>query len=390
MPRRRARRCSSTAGESFASRENEAYLRITVARAARENPVLLEMLRDGRLHLSGIARLAPHLTRESSQAVLKRACGMSHREIRELVSELEPRPDVAPTVRKLPERPAPRGGRPLQLGAPGVEPDAVNLVSRMAAPARPPVVEPLAPTRYPVRFTSSAELREKLERLQALMRSSVPAPRRGSTGPRTRATSPSLRREPGGHASLTEDGRAPPPLARALGPRPRGGRHRGHRRGRGPVRLPLRPQPARRAWSRAGGRRSRDLRDVAAAFRTGSITTTFRGDATSVTGTTRLQFAEVLRQDEVFERRDAAAVLWGSVLRCPTWWSRRASRSPTPTSSTSTRSGTSGSKPGVVYVTVPKVEWNRPRPTSALRFLVARGSRCRATSRSRSSACAPR
>ena len=44
----------------------------------------------------------------------------------------------------------------------------------MAAPARPAVVEPLAPSRYQVRFTASAELREKLERLQALMRSSVP------------------------------------------------------------------------------------------------------------------------------------------------------------------------------------------------------------------------
>src|SRR5262245_5568166 len=39
-------------------RENEAYLRITVARASRRNPVLLEMLGDGRMHLSGIARLA--------------------------------------------------------------------------------------------------------------------------------------------------------------------------------------------------------------------------------------------------------------------------------------------------------------------------------------------
>jgi len=155
-------------------RENEAYLRITVARAARENPVLLEMLRDGRLHLSGIARLAPHLTRQNAEAVLKRACGMSHREIRELVSELEPRPDVAPSVRKLPQRPAPGSGSPLQLGAPRVEPDAVDLESRVAAPARPPVVEPLAPTRYQVRFTASAELREKLERLQALMRFSVP------------------------------------------------------------------------------------------------------------------------------------------------------------------------------------------------------------------------
>jgi hypothetical protein len=35
-------------------------------------------------------------------------------------------------------------------------------------------VEPLAPSRYQVRFTASAELRDKLERLQALMRSSVP------------------------------------------------------------------------------------------------------------------------------------------------------------------------------------------------------------------------
>ncbi len=32
-------------------RENEAYLRITVARASREHPVLLTMLRDGRLYL---------------------------------------------------------------------------------------------------------------------------------------------------------------------------------------------------------------------------------------------------------------------------------------------------------------------------------------------------
>ncbi len=162
-------------------RENEAYLRITVARAAREHPVLLEMLRDGRLHLSGIARLAPHLTRENVDAVLKRACGMSHREIRELVAELEPRPDVAPSVRKLAERPALGSASRLQLGAPRVEPDAiklepdaVTLEARVAAPARPAVVEPLAPSRYHVRFTASAELREKLERLQALMRHLVP------------------------------------------------------------------------------------------------------------------------------------------------------------------------------------------------------------------------
>ena len=35
-------------------------------------------------------------------------------------------------------------------------------------------MEPLAPARYRVQFTASATLRDKLERLQALMRSSVP------------------------------------------------------------------------------------------------------------------------------------------------------------------------------------------------------------------------
>lgn len=42
--------------------EHEAYARITVARAARRYPILLAMLRDGRLHASGVGKLVPHLT----------------------------------------------------------------------------------------------------------------------------------------------------------------------------------------------------------------------------------------------------------------------------------------------------------------------------------------
>jgi len=47
-------------------------------------------------------------------------------------------------------------------------------VSSPLVPVRPAVLEPLAPGRYKVQFTVSAGLREKLERLQALMRASVP------------------------------------------------------------------------------------------------------------------------------------------------------------------------------------------------------------------------
>jgi len=53
--------------------EPETALRILVARAWRRHPILLDMLRSGRLHLSGIALLAPHLTERNRDEVLVRA-----------------------------------------------------------------------------------------------------------------------------------------------------------------------------------------------------------------------------------------------------------------------------------------------------------------------------
>ena len=85
--------------------EHEAYLRIKVARASREHPVLLEMLADGRLHLSGIVVLRPHLTKANRQTLLSRAANKTKRQIEELIAELFPKPDVPTTIRKLPERP---------------------------------------------------------------------------------------------------------------------------------------------------------------------------------------------------------------------------------------------------------------------------------------------
>ena len=83
--------------------EAQAYLRIAAARAAREYPILLVMLADGRLHVTGIAKLAPHLTRENADEVLKRATHGSKRQIEELVAELAPRPDAPAVMRRLPE-----------------------------------------------------------------------------------------------------------------------------------------------------------------------------------------------------------------------------------------------------------------------------------------------
>src|SRR5262245_10158362 len=82
--------------------EAEAGLRITVARTAREHPAILERLADGRLHLSGIALLRPHLTPENAAALLERAAHRTKSQIEELLAELAPRPDVPAVIRKLP------------------------------------------------------------------------------------------------------------------------------------------------------------------------------------------------------------------------------------------------------------------------------------------------
>lgn len=151
--------------------EHEAYLRVTAARASRKHPVLLEMLSDGRLHLTAIGLLARHLTRENRDRLLARACHKSKRQIEELLAEISPKPDVPANVRKIPtvpvksEPPAP----PSQL-----RPDVVTfLQTPVPAPSMPaaqrPVVKPLSPARYKVEFTASSELREKLERLQTLL-----------------------------------------------------------------------------------------------------------------------------------------------------------------------------------------------------------------------------
>ena len=92
------------------------------------------------------------------------------------MAELAPRPDVPAQVRKLPEPRAAQGPsgelRPDAVASPEALPELVldavaSPLPRM--PARPAVVEPLRPDRFSVTFTASAVLREKLERLQALM-----------------------------------------------------------------------------------------------------------------------------------------------------------------------------------------------------------------------------
>ena len=162
--------------------EAEAYLRISAARASREHPMLLTMLADGRLHLTAIAKLAPHLTRENRDELLERATHRSKRQIEDQIAEIAPRPDVPVMVRKLPERRTLPTAGPLVVSNRGeglgqvpileLRPDGVaapHTEGRQDPPSSASVVQPLSPGRYKVQFTASAELHHKLERLKALM-----------------------------------------------------------------------------------------------------------------------------------------------------------------------------------------------------------------------------
>lgn len=142
--------------------EGATFKRIAAARAAREFPVILEAVADGKLHLTAVYLLAPHLTEKNHREVLARASRRSKRQVEMLVAELRPQPDVAASVRRLPRPtavdPAPRVARQ--------QPE--DPASRPAAN-----VEPLAPSRYKVTFTADETLREKLRRAQDLLGHSV-------------------------------------------------------------------------------------------------------------------------------------------------------------------------------------------------------------------------
>jgi hypothetical protein len=161
--------------------ESAAYHRITAARTARRFPVILDRLRDGDLTMTAVSLLAPHLSEENCEELVESARHLGKRAVEELVAALHPRPDVPASVRKLPAPRAAALQRPpasleLALAAAGgetanqAEPDA----PQPARSPKPAVVRPLAPARYQIQVTVSADTHEKLRRAQGLLRHAIP------------------------------------------------------------------------------------------------------------------------------------------------------------------------------------------------------------------------
>jgi hypothetical protein len=157
--------------------EDVASNRTTVARLARRFPRILDFVRDGRIHLTGVRLLKPVLTEENLEEMLAAAAGKSKSEIEELVARLAPKPPVPTSIRKLPERAAPVAEEPPALPPASLE--ATTLEAPLAPqPLPPPLqkrpeVRPLSAEGYMVRFTADRALKAKLEQAEELMRHRV-------------------------------------------------------------------------------------------------------------------------------------------------------------------------------------------------------------------------
>src|SRR6186713_1204757 len=66
--------------------DDQAFKRIRAARAVRRFPVVEEAVADGRVHLSGVVLLAPHLTEDNAAELVAEASGKSKAEIEILLA----------------------------------------------------------------------------------------------------------------------------------------------------------------------------------------------------------------------------------------------------------------------------------------------------------------
>lgn len=178
--------------------EAAAYKRIQAARAARDFPDILEELAHGRLSLTAVNVLSPHLARENLARLLSSARGKTTRELESFVASLAPRPDAPDLLRALPARktttgtetetPAPAlqvelpsGGGKAALLSPVTKPEGILPEEALASPGsvgtptpgaqryEPPHPEALSDRRFLFRFTGGRTLLEKYERARSLL-----------------------------------------------------------------------------------------------------------------------------------------------------------------------------------------------------------------------------
>lgn len=152
--------------------EDQAAKRIRVARLSRQFPRVLDELRSGAVHLTGLQRLSGHLDEDNHVQLLTAARGKTRAQIEAMIATHEPAPDVPAVVRKLPSA---RHGKGSSAELP-----LLDAPRSQAKPAPPTgrrercTVAPLSEERFKVQLTAGWELHDKIRAAQQLMRHQVP------------------------------------------------------------------------------------------------------------------------------------------------------------------------------------------------------------------------
>jgi len=154
--------------------EGAAFRRITAARAARKYPPVFEAIADGRVHLSAIAVLNPHLRASNVTELVDLATHRTKTQVEELIAARFPRPEslelvmeVAPAASSL----CPGRVEVRNVSAPSV-PDAPQ--SNATATAPQPSVIATAPRRFTLTVMMSGDMKERLEHYRALVSEALP------------------------------------------------------------------------------------------------------------------------------------------------------------------------------------------------------------------------
>ena len=162
--------------------EDSAAKRIQAARAARKFPAIFDAVEQGRLHVSGVGLLAPHLARENATALIVAATHKTSADIKLLLAERFPQPDAPTLVMAIEPAGAsgPEGQEHVcesgeQHALAHVEVHDGHLAAWPVAPDGPRGrVTPLAPQRFKVEFTLDGDGHRDLVQAQALLGRAVP------------------------------------------------------------------------------------------------------------------------------------------------------------------------------------------------------------------------
>jgi 5-methylcytosine-specific restriction endonuclease McrA len=170
--------------------EPAAYHRIRAACAAQRFPAIFDAVAEARLSLSAVVLLAPHLTEDTAQDLISAGTHKTLAEIKQLLAERFPRPDVPTSILPIPAlSPAVPitlvpGDQDVELSLNSVGmtiPERIELTSRsVPVPAVPAVedrwtVKPLSPGRFDLRCTIDQETQDALRRAQDLLGHELPS-----------------------------------------------------------------------------------------------------------------------------------------------------------------------------------------------------------------------